>query len=124
MAASISRMEGGSRAGRRRRADLFRRARLDLFQSTLRHANARRRHSHTRCNRVDSDHLVHDVRPRLAGVRAGVLDQRFHAKKIPEKITNMLELRGVSKLYSGIPAVKEISFVARAGEVTGYLGPN
>ncbi len=36
----------------------------------------------------------------------------------------MLELRGVSKLYSGIPAVKEISFVARAGEVTGYLGPN
>jgi ABC-2 type transport system ATP-binding protein len=36
----------------------------------------------------------------------------------------MLELRGVTKLYSGIPAVKEVSFVARAGEVTGYLGPN
>lgn len=36
----------------------------------------------------------------------------------------MLELRGVSKLYSGIPAAKDISFVARAGEVTGYLGPN
>lgn len=36
----------------------------------------------------------------------------------------MLELRRVSKLYSGIPAVKDVSFVARAGEVTGYLGPN
>ncbi|HWE52947.1 MAG TPA: ABC transporter ATP-binding protein [Bryobacteraceae bacterium] len=36
----------------------------------------------------------------------------------------MLELRGVSKLYSGIPAVRDVSFTARAGEVTGYLGPN
>ena len=35
-----------------------------------------------------------------------------------------LELRSVTKLYSGIPAVKDVSFVARAGEVTGYLGPN
>jgi ABC-2 type transport system ATP-binding protein len=35
-----------------------------------------------------------------------------------------LELRGVTKLYSGIPAVKDVSFIARAGEVTGYLGPN
>lgn len=35
-----------------------------------------------------------------------------------------LELRNVTKLYSGIPAVKEVSFIARAGEVTGYLGPN
>lgn len=36
----------------------------------------------------------------------------------------MLELRGVTKQYSGIPAVRDISFSARAGEVTGYLGPN
>lgn len=36
----------------------------------------------------------------------------------------MLEIDGVTKLYSGIPAVQEVSFVARAGEVTGYLGPN
>ncbi|HEX4137558.1 MAG TPA: ABC transporter ATP-binding protein [Bryobacteraceae bacterium] len=35
-----------------------------------------------------------------------------------------LELRGITKLYSGIPAVKDVSFIARAGEVTGYLGPN
>src|SRR5580658_4082501 len=36
----------------------------------------------------------------------------------------MLELRNVTKLFSRIPAVRNVSFVARAGEVTGYLGPN
>jgi ABC-2 type transport system ATP-binding protein len=36
----------------------------------------------------------------------------------------MLEVRGVSKLYAGIPAVDNVSFCARPGEVTGYLGPN
>jgi len=36
----------------------------------------------------------------------------------------MLELRSVSKLYAGIPAVDNVSFCARPGEVTGYLGPN
>jgi len=36
----------------------------------------------------------------------------------------MLELRHVSKAFSGIPAVDDVSFSARAGEVTGYLGPN
>ena len=35
-----------------------------------------------------------------------------------------LELRHVSKSFSGIPAVNDVSFEARAGEVTGYLGPN
>jgi len=36
----------------------------------------------------------------------------------------MLEIRNVSKRYSGIPAVESVSFCAYAGEVTGYLGPN
>src|SRR5271157_4863101 len=36
----------------------------------------------------------------------------------------MLELRGITKRFSGIPAVQDVSFIARAGEVTGYLGPN
>src|SRR5579883_3242080 len=36
----------------------------------------------------------------------------------------MLELRNVSKSFSGIPAVDKVSFAAEAGEVTGYLGPN
>ncbi len=36
----------------------------------------------------------------------------------------MLELRHVSKRFSGIAAVDNVSFSARAGEITGYLGPN
>jgi ABC-2 type transport system ATP-binding protein len=36
----------------------------------------------------------------------------------------MLELRNVSKTYRGIPAVEDVSFVLREGEVLGYLGPN
>jgi ABC-2 type transport system ATP-binding protein len=36
----------------------------------------------------------------------------------------MLELRNVSKSFSGITSVDNVSFSARAGEVTGYLGPN
>jgi len=36
----------------------------------------------------------------------------------------MLELRHVTKRYSGIPVVSDVSFTAKAGEVTGYLGPN
>src|ERR1700694_5845056 len=36
----------------------------------------------------------------------------------------MLELRNVCKRFSGIAAVDNVSFSARAGEVTGYLGPN
>ena len=36
----------------------------------------------------------------------------------------MLELQHVSKRFSGIPAVDDVSFTARPGEVTGYLGPN
>ena len=36
----------------------------------------------------------------------------------------MLELRKVSKSYRGIPAVEDVSFLLRPGEVLGYLGPN
>jgi ABC-2 type transport system ATP-binding protein len=36
----------------------------------------------------------------------------------------MLELRRVSKQFLGIPAVDDVSFSARPGEITGYLGPN
>ena len=37
---------------------------------------------------------------------------------------SMLELRNVSKRYSGSLAVDAVSFAARPGEITGYLGPN
>ncbi len=36
----------------------------------------------------------------------------------------MLELKDVSKRYSGIPVVDHVSFTARQGEITGYLGAN
>ncbi len=36
----------------------------------------------------------------------------------------MLELCNVSKRFSGIVAVDNVSFSARPGEITGYLGPN
>src|SRR5512138_1525831 len=36
----------------------------------------------------------------------------------------MLQLRNVSKRFSGSLAVDDVSFCARPGEVTGYLGPN
>jgi ABC-2 type transport system ATP-binding protein len=36
----------------------------------------------------------------------------------------VLELRNVHKRYSSIPAVEGVSFTARAGEITGYLGAN
>jgi ABC-2 type transport system ATP-binding protein len=36
----------------------------------------------------------------------------------------MLELRRLHKDYSSIPAVEGIGFVARPGEITGYLGAN
>jgi len=35
-----------------------------------------------------------------------------------------LDLRHVHKRFAGIPAVEDVSFSARAGEVTGYLGAN
>lgn len=36
----------------------------------------------------------------------------------------MLEVHNISKTYRSIPAVQNVSFVLRAGEILGYLGPN
>src|SRR5215467_10164714 len=36
----------------------------------------------------------------------------------------MLELRNVTKQFTGAVAVDGVTFSARAGEITGYLGPN
>ncbi|MBV8729812.1 MAG: ABC transporter ATP-binding protein [Acidobacteriia bacterium] len=36
----------------------------------------------------------------------------------------VLEVRHLSKRFRGVVAVDDVSFTARAGEVTGYLGPN
>jgi len=36
----------------------------------------------------------------------------------------MLEVVGLTKRYSGIPAVQNVSFQIRRGQILGYLGPN
>src|SRR3569833_2681370 len=36
----------------------------------------------------------------------------------------MLEVRSLCKSYSSIPAVDNVSFTIRPGDVLGYLGPN
>jgi ABC-2 type transport system ATP-binding protein len=36
----------------------------------------------------------------------------------------MLTVEGLSKFYSGIPAVQDVSFEIGRGEILGYLGPN
>ena len=36
----------------------------------------------------------------------------------------MLDVRGLTKCYSSIPAVDHVSFSIKPGEVLGYLGPN
>ena len=36
----------------------------------------------------------------------------------------MLEVRNLTKRYNGIPAVENISFSIRRGQILGYLGPN
>jgi len=37
---------------------------------------------------------------------------------------NMLEVRNLTKRYSAIPAVLNVSFNIRPGQILGYLGPN
>ncbi|HWE00518.1 MAG TPA: ABC transporter ATP-binding protein [Bryobacteraceae bacterium] len=36
----------------------------------------------------------------------------------------MLKVRGLTKRYSGLPVVQDVSFTIRRGEILGYLGPN
>ena len=36
----------------------------------------------------------------------------------------MLELRHLTKLYRGVPAVRDVSFELKPGEILGYVGPN
>lgn len=36
----------------------------------------------------------------------------------------MIEVRNLSKRYGDLPAVQDVSFTARPGEVLGFLGPN
>ena len=48
----------------------------------------------------------------------------IHQHQPPLQTPPQLELRNVSKTYRSIPAVEQVSFLLRPGEVLGYLGPN
>ena len=36
----------------------------------------------------------------------------------------MLEVCGLTKRFNGIPAVEDVSFTLKPGEILGYVGPN
>ena len=36
----------------------------------------------------------------------------------------MLEARSLTKYYGPLPALRDVSFIARPGQILGYLGPN
>ena len=36
----------------------------------------------------------------------------------------MLEVRSLTKYYGALPALRDASFVAKPGQILGYLGPN
>ncbi len=36
----------------------------------------------------------------------------------------MLEICSLPKRFNGVPAVEDVSFTVRPGEIVGYLGPN
>src|SRR6202453_3795362 len=36
----------------------------------------------------------------------------------------MMEVKGLSKSYRRLPAIDNVSFCVRAGEIVGYVGPN
>jgi ABC-2 type transport system ATP-binding protein len=42
----------------------------------------------------------------------------------PNQPAALLEAKGLSKSYAGLPAVDGVSFSIRPGEILGYLGPN
>ena len=84
-------------------------ARLENWKEDLTFGNLRRSAAERRNFRSNGDRLWH----RTATVRERTPGSEF-----------MLELRNVTKRYSGIAAVDNVSFTARPGEVTGYLGPN
>src|SRR5207244_1501644 len=63
--------------------------------------------------------IPHDTK-RMLPVTAEPLPTRGQ----PRYREPLLELRGVSKWFGALAAVKELSFEMRAGEILGLIGPN
>ena len=82
---------------------------------------------HTTLLRIDRGTAVGPPAPitfRNSDLRIIIDGFHLRCKSNAGKADLMLELRNVSKHFSSIPAVDDVSFSARPGEVTGYLGPN
>ena len=58
--------------------------------------------------------------PRLAGRELTAPPRSPTSRRFPA----VLEARSLTKYYSHTPAVKNVSFTIRPGEILGYLGPN
>src|SRR4051794_27134707 len=52
--------------------------------------------------------------------------RRSHLQTHPDRLSLLmvLSVTGLKKSYGGKPAVEDISFKVRAGEIVGLLGPN
>jgi ABC-2 type transport system ATP-binding protein len=50
--------------------------------------------------------------------------RRLRQGIIMDKTAPILQLNNVSKSFGGVPAVKNVSFEVRPGEIVGFLGPN
>src|ERR1019366_3545819 len=59
--------------------------------------------------------------PWRVGTHACTTQEQFHTRRC---INSMLEVRNLTKLYIRRPAVDDVSFTIRPGEILGYLGPN
>jgi len=67
--------------------------------------------------RYEIDELILPGRTQCAvGVEPGVASEKVQAAE--------LSVRGVSKSYSGVVALKDVSFDVRTGEIVGLIGPN
>jgi ABC-2 type transport system ATP-binding protein len=53
----------------------------------------------------------------------GYLRATLISQQLPVEF-EVLEAVGLTKRYSGIPAVQDVSFQIRRGQILGYLGPN
>src|ERR1039457_4121198 len=58
--------------------------------------------------------------PWRVGTHACATLEQFHAYRC---LNSMLEVRNLTKLYIRRPAVDDVSFAIRPGEILGYLGP-
>jgi ABC-type multidrug transport system fused ATPase/permease subunit len=63
---------------------------------------------------------------RRDGAGPGLPDRPLGGKRVSPALMSQgrIEVRGLTKEYSGVRAVHDLSFTVEPGQVTGFLGPN